>query len=145
MLMRRRAPAPIRTGMRGRRRAGGERDEQPVPVARGAGRVEPRVGAPEVAATSWLGTPGATEQETLALEWRLPINRPSCHRQFLTITQVWWQVAGYAEPYCVQPTLVLADSSRPTRSTGTWLATGTGSTPGWRDALPGSDASLCPG
>jgi hypothetical protein len=44
---------------------------------------------PEVIESSWLGYPGASEEQISAAESRLGINLPSSYREFLKVTNGW--------------------------------------------------------
>ena len=52
---------------------------------------------PEVAATGWLGFPGASEAEIAAAEARLDATLPPSYREFLTTTNGWRQTGPFID------------------------------------------------
>lgn len=50
---------------------------------------------PDVAASGWLGYPGATEERIRAAETRLGVTLPPSYREFLKATNGWHQLTSY--------------------------------------------------
>ncbi len=60
-----------------------------------AGEAEDISVPPEVAASGWLGYPGATEAQLAAAEARLGTRLPPSYRQFLSVTNGWRQTGSF--------------------------------------------------